>query len=552
MSSLDEIGKEKKRWGKEMVSRNPVPPAKTTSGIDADVVYGPSDLEDFDYLRDLGFPGEFPFTRGVYPTMYRGNLWSMRQYAGFADAEESNRRFKYLLEQGQTGLSVAFDLPTQMGFDSDNSMVRAEVGRVGVAVDTLRDMEILFEGIPLDRITTSFTINATAAVILAMYLAVAEKQGIPGEKVGGTLQNEILKEYIARGTFIFPPRPSLRLVVDIIDFCKDRVPRMNTINFSGYHVREAGANAIQEVAYCLSSAITYVEEVVKRGIAFDDFGPRLAFHLIVGLDFFEEIAKIRAARRLWAKIARERFKAKNPRSMMLRLFCGSSAREATLREPLNNIVRATIDMLGIVFAGAQSASILSYDEAYTLPTEESALISLRTQQIIGYETGVTKVADPLGGSYYLESLTHRLEKEIQYLINEIDGSGGMLHCIETGKIQMDVSRNAYETERRKQSGETVIVGVNKFVDEARQDEEIVLTRIDPELATKQINRVRQVKAERDNRKVDRALKVLKEKAEGTENLVPFIQDAVREYATVGEICDALREVFGEHRESIVL
>lgn len=552
MSSLDEIGKEKKRWGKEMVSRNPVPPAKTTSGIDADVVYGPSDLEDFDYLRDLGFPGEFPFTRGVYPTMYRGNLWSMRQYAGFADAEESNRRFKYLLEQGQTGLSVAFDLPTQMGFDSDNSMVRAEVGRVGVAVDTLRDMEILFEGIPLDRITTSFTINATAAVILAMYLAVAEKQGIPGEKVGGTLQNEILKEYIARGTFIFPPRPSLRLVVDIIDFCKDRVPRMNTINFSGYHVREAGANAIQEVAYCLSSAITYVEEVVKRGIAFDDFGPRLAFHLIVGLDFFEEIAKIRAARRLWAKIARERFKAKNPRSMMLRLFCGSSAREATLREPLNNIVRATIDMLGIVFAGAQSASILSYDEAYTLPTEESALISLRTQQIIGYETGVTKVADPLGGSYYLESLTHRLEKEIQYLINEIDGSGGMLHCIETGKIQMDVSRNAYETERRKQSGETVIVGVNKFVDEARQDEEIVLTRIDPELARKQINRVRQVKAERDNRKVDRALKVLKEKAEGTENLVPFIQDAVREYATVGEICDALREVFGEHRESIVL
>ncbi len=552
MDSVDEIRKRREDWEKTYLKKNPLPPAETTSGIETDVVYAPSDLEDFDYLRDLGFPGEFPFTRGVYPTMYRGNLWSMRQYAGFADAEESNRRFKYLLEQGQTGLSVAFDLPTQMGFDSDNPMVRADVGRVGVAVDTLRDMEILFEGIPLDRVTTSFTINATAAIILAMYLAVAEKQGIPAEKVGGTLQNEILKEYIARGTFIFPPRPSLRLVVDIIDFCKDRVPRMNTINFSGYHVREAGANAIQEVAYCLSSAITYVEEVVKRGIAFDDFGPRLAFHLIVGLDFFEEIAKIRAARRLWAKIAKERFKAKNPKSMMLRLFCGSSAREATLREPLNNIVRATIDMLGIVLAGAQSASILSYDEAYTLPTEQSALISLRTQQIIGYETGITKVADPLGGSYYLESLTHRLEKEIQHLIDEIDASGGMLHCIETGKIQMDVSRNAYETERKKQSGETVIVGVNKFVDEARQDEEIVLTRIDPELARKQINRLGQVKAERDNRKVARALKVLKEKAGGTENLVPIIQDAVREYATVGEICDALREVFGEHQESIVL
>jgi methylmalonyl-CoA mutase N-terminal domain/subunit len=501
---------------------------------------------------DLGFPGEFPFTRGVYPTMYRGNLWSMRQYAGFADAEESNRRFKYLLEQGQTGLSVAFDLPTQMGFDSDNPMVKADVGRVGVAVDTLRDMEILFDGIPLDKITTSFTINATAAIILAMYLAVAERQGVPMEKVGGTLQNEILKEYIARGTFIFPPSPSIRLVVDIIDFCKDRVPRMNTINFSGYHVREAGANAIQEVAYCLSSAITYIEEVMKRGIGFDDFGPRLAFHLIVGLDFFEEIAKIRAARRLWAKIAKERFKAKNPRSMMLRLFCGSSAREATFREPLNNIIRATIDMMGIVFAGAQSASILSYDEAYTIPTEESALISLRTQQIIGYETGIAKVADPLGGSYYLEHLTNELEKEIKTLMDEIDNAGGMLRCIETGKIQMDVSRNAYEIERKKQSGETVVVGVNKFIDESRQDEEIVLTKIDPNLAREQIERLHQVKFQRDSDKAAKTLRVLKEKAMGTENLVPAIQDAVREYATVGEICDALREVFGEHQESVVL
>jgi methylmalonyl-CoA mutase N-terminal domain/subunit len=552
MSQLDELKKERERWGKANLAKSPVSPAKTASGVELDVVYTPSELEDFDYLKDLGFPGEYPFTRGVYPSMYRGNLWSMRQYAGFADAEESNKRFKYLLDQGQSGLSVAFDLPTQMGFDSDNPMVKAEVGRVGVAVDTLRDMEILFEGIPLDKITTSFTINSTAAIILAMYLAVAEKQGVPMSKVGGTLQNEILKEFIARGTYIFPPRPSLRLVVDIIDYCKDKVPRMNTINFSGYHVREAGANAIQEVAYCLSSAITYIEEVLKRGINFDDFGPRLAFHLIVGLDFFEEIAKIRAARRLWAKIAKERFNAKNPRSMMLRLFCGSSAREATLREPLNNIIRATIDMLGIVFAGAQSASILSYDEAYTIPTEESALISLRTQQIIGYETGIAKVVDPLGGSYYLESLTNRLEKEIKRVMDEIDSLGGMLRCIETGKIQMDVSKNAYEIEKRKQSGETVVVGVNKFVDEQRRDEEIVLTKIDPSLAKRQIERLTQVKAKRDKKKVERALKVLKEKTTGTENLVPSIQEAIKEYATVGEICDTLREVFGEHQESVVL
>jgi methylmalonyl-CoA mutase N-terminal domain/subunit len=549
---MDEIKKEKERWGKAMLAKNPISPAKTTSGIEVDVVYTPSDLGDFDYLRDLGFPGEFPFTRGVYPTMYRGNLWSMRQYAGFADAEESNRRFKYLLEQGQTGLSVAFDLPTQMGFDSENPMVRADVGRVGVAVGTLRDMEILFDGIPLDKITTSFTINATAAIILAMYLAVAEKQGVSMDKVGGTLQNEILKEYIARGTFIFPPRPSLRLVVDIIDFCKDRVPRMNTINFSGYHVREAGSNAIQEAAYCLAGAITYVEEVLKRGIDIDDFAPRIAFHLIVGLDFFEEIAKIRATRKLWAKIAKERFKAKNPRSMMLRLFCGSSAREATLREPLNNIIRATIDMMGIVFSGAQSASILSYDEAYTLPTEESALISLRTQQIIGYETGITKVVDPLGGSYYLESLTNRMEKEIKALIDEIDVAGGMLRCIETGKIQMDVLKNAYEIEKRKQNREIVMVGVNKFVDEQKQDEEIVLTKIDPHIAKKQIERLRLVKTERNNKRVEETLKILEEKAMGAENLVPFIQAAVKEYATVGEICNTLREVFGEHQESVIL
>jgi methylmalonyl-CoA mutase, N-terminal domain len=549
---MDELKKERERWERAALSKNPVPAAATSSGIDVDLLYTPSDIEDLDYLRDLGFPGEFPFTRGIYPTMYRNNLWSMRQYAGFASAEESNRRFKYLLEKGQTGLSVAFDLPTQMGFDSDHPMVRADVGRVGVAIDTLKDMEILFDAIPLDKITTSFTINATAAIILAMYLAVAEKQGVPAEQVGGTLQNEILKEYIARGTFIFPPRPSLRLVVDIIEYCRTRVPRMNTINFSGYHVREAGSNAVQEAAYCLSSAITYIEEVLNRGIDIDEFAPRIAFHLIVGLDFFEEIAKIRATRRLWAKIAKDRFKAKNPRSMMLRLFCGSSAREATAREPLNNIIRATIDMLGIVFAGAQSASILSYDEAYAIPTEDSALISLRTQQIIGYETGITKVSDPLGGSYYLESLTNRMEKEIRVAMDEIERSGGMLRCIETGKIQMDVLKNAYAAEKKRQTGETVVVGVNKFIDEEKVDQEIVLTQIDPALMNRQVARLDRIKSERDNLRVEHCLRTLREKAKGEENLVPFIEQAVKAYATVGEICNSLREVFGEHQESVVL
>lgn len=547
---MESIKDEKKRWEKANLKKQPSPVC-TTSGLDLNTLYTPDDLEDSDYMRDLGFPGEYPFTRGVYPTMYRGNLWSMRQYAGFADAEESNKRFKYLLEQGQTGLSVAFDLPTQMGYDSDNPMVKNDVGRVGVAIDTLQDMEVLFEGIPLDKITTSFTINATAAVILAMYMAVAEKQGVPLTVLGGNIQNEILKEFMARGTYIYPPKPSLRLVVDIIDYCRKNAPRINTINFSGYHVREAGANAFQEAAYCLASAITYIDEVIKRGIDIDDFAPRIAFHLIVGLDFFEEIAKIRATRRLWAKIAKERFKAKNPKSMMLRLFCGSSAREATMREPLNNIIRATVDMMGIVFSGAQSASILSYDEAYTIPTEESALISLRTQQILGYETGIAKVADPLGGSYFLENLTNRMEKGIEKLIDEIDKQGGILACIESGKIQTDISKNAYEIEQKKQSGEIVVVGVNKFVDEKKQDEDVVLQTIDTSMAKKQFEKLSRIKANRDNERVSQALASLKEAAKGTDNLMPYVQDAVRSYATIGEICDAMRTVFGEYKESVV-
>jgi methylmalonyl-CoA mutase N-terminal domain/subunit len=374
---------------------------------------------------------------------------------------------------------------------------------------------------------------------------------VPLTVLGGNIQNEILKEFMARGTYIYPPKPSLRLVVDIIDYCREHAPRINTINFSGYHVREAGANAFQEAAYCLASAITYIDEVIKRGIDIDDFAPRIAFHLIVGLDFFEEIAKIRATRRLWAKIAKERFKAKNPKSMMLRLFCGSSAREATLREPLNNIIRATVDMMGIVFSGAQSASILSYDEAYTIPTEESALISLRTQQILGYETGIAKVADPLGGSYFLENLTNRMEKGIEALIDEIDKQGGILACIESGKIQTDISKNAYEIEKKKQSGEIVVVGVNKFVDEKKQDEEVVLQTIDPSMAKKQFEKLSRIKANRDNERVSQALTSLKEAAGGTDNLMPYVQDAVRSYATIGEICDAMRTVFGEYKESVV-
>ena len=539
---------EAERWQRECLGKKPLPGEKSTSGIPLKVVYTPLDIQDIDYLEKTGFPGEYPFTRGVYPSMYRGNLWTMRQYAGFATPEETNRRYKNLLAQGQPGLSVAFDLPTQCGFDSDDPLIEEEVGKVGVAVDTLKDMEIIFEGIPLDKITTSFTINPTASIILAMYIAVAEKQGAPVEKIGGTLQNDILKEYLARGTQIFPPRPSLRLIADIIEYCKDHVPRMNTISISGYHVREAGANAIQEVAYCLSSAIVYVEEVLKRGIGIDDFAPRLSFIFSCGLDLFEEVAKFRAARQIWARIARERFGARDARSMMLRFFAGTMASCYTAREPLNNIVRATLCSLSGILGGVNALHVTGYDEAYATPTEESSRMALRVQQIIGYESGIPKVADPLGGSYYLEALTEKMAGEIDQVLKKIEEAGGMLTCIEKGIIQQAVLQQAYETTKMIQRGEKVRVGENKYVSQHLKEPDLNLQKADSEVLRSQLDRLRRVKAERDEKKVREALAAVKEAASSGKNLLPPLIQAVKAYATNGEMVGALKEVFGEYRE----
>jgi methylmalonyl-CoA mutase N-terminal domain/subunit len=473
----------------------------------------------------------------------------MRQYAGFATPEETNRRYKNLLAQGQQGLSVAFDLPTQCGYDSDDPLIEEEVGKVGVAVDTLRDMEIIFDGIPLDKITTSFTINPTASIILAMYIAVAEKQGVPVEKIGGTLQNDILKEYLARGTQIFPPRPSLRLIADIIEYCKDHVPKMNTISISGYHVREAGANAIQEVAYCLSSAIAYVEEVLKRGIEVDEFAPRLSFIFSCGLDLFEEVAKFRAARQLWARIAKERFGAKDSRSMMLRFFAGTMASSYTAREPLNNIVRATVCALSGILGGVNALHVTSYDEAYATPTEGSTRMALRVQQILGYETGIAKVADPLGGSYYLEALTDKISQEITQVMKDIEEDGGMLACIEKGKIQQAVLQQAYETTKMIQKGEKVRVGENKFQVKDLKEPDLALQKADADVLRHQVERLRRVKAERDEKKVRDALAQVKEAASSTKNLLPPLILAVKSYATNGEMVNALKEIFGEYKEA---
>lgn len=549
MNSLDQIQNEGERWKREYLGKKSLPEEKSTSGIPLKVIYTPLDIQTIDFLGKIGFPGEYPFTRGVYPTMYRGNLWTMRQYAGFATPEETNQRYKNLLAQGQPGLSVAFDLPTQCGYDSDDPLIEEEVGKVGVAVDTLRDMEIIFEGIPLDKITTSFTINPTASIILAMYIAVAEKQGVPVKKIGGTLQNDILKEYLARGTQIFPPRPSLRLIADIIEYCKDHVPRMNTISISGYHVREAGANAIQEVAYCLSSAVVYVEEVLKRGIRIDEFAPRLSFIFSCGMDLFEEVAKFRAARQLWAQIARERFGAQDPRSMMLRFFAGTMASAYTAREPLNNIVRATICALSGILGGVNALHVTGYDEAYATPTEESTRMALRVQQILAYETGVSKVADPLGGSYYLEALTDRMAGEIRQVIKKIEEDGGMLSCIEKGKIQQAVLQQAYETTKMIQNGEKVRVGENKFQAKDLREPDLALQKADPQVLKYQVERLRKVKAERDERKVKEALLEVKDAASSEKNLLPPLIKAVKAYATNGEMVNALKEVFGEYREA---
>lgn len=547
MGELKEIEERKESWKKEILNKKKFDPASTSWGHDLEVVLTPDNLKDTDYLRDIGFPGEFPFVRGVYPSMYRGRLWTMRQYAGFGTPAETNTHFKYLLEQGNMGLSVAFDLPTQIGFDSDNHLGEGEVGRVGVAVDSLRDMEIIFDGIPLDKITTSFTINPTASIILAMYIAVAEKQGVSPNKIGGTLQNDILKEYLARGTQIFPPGPSLRLTGDIVEYCKDNCPRMNTISICGYHMREAGCSIIHEVTYCLLDAIVYCEEAMRRGIDIDEFAPRLSFLLGCGIAFFEEVAKFRAARRMWAKIVKNRFKAKNPESMKMRMFSGCLGSQFPAKEPLNNISRATLMSLVAAMAGCNAIHTTSYDEAYEIPTEESVLIALRTQQIIAHETDVASVADPMGGSYFLEYLTNRIEEEVEKEMARIEEKGGILKGIADGSIQRDIAAQAYETEKKIQSGERVMVGLNKFVS-GQKKQKMKLHMPSNDVMEKQLAGLQKVKAERNAELVKSALDEIRRVANGDGNLIGPIISAVKEYATVGEICDVLKEVFGEYKE----
>ncbi|MBP7110894.1 MAG: methylmalonyl-CoA mutase family protein [Firmicutes bacterium] len=548
----DKVRETTERWYKEVYEPSVADPKRkerrdvfeTSSSIPIKPLYTPADLEGKDY-DELGFPGEFPFTRGVQPTMYRGRFWTMRQYAGFASAEESNKRYKMLLESGQTGLSVAFDLPTQIGYDSDNEISAGEVGKVGVAIDSLADMETLFDGIPLDKVSTSMTINAPAAVLLAMYIAVGEKQGVSSKELDGTIQNDILKEYAARGTYIYPPHPSMRLITDIFAYCKDYVPKWNTISISGYHIREAGSTAVQEVAFTLADGIAYVEAAVKAGLNVDEFAPRLSFFFNSHNEFLEEIAKFRAARRLWAKIMRDRFGAKNPRSLMLRFHTQTAGCTLTAQQPDNNIVRVTIQALAAVLGGTQSLHTNSKDEALALPTEESVRIALRTQQIIAYESGVCDTVDPLAGSYYLESLCDSIEKQAADYIKRIDEMGGAVRAIENGFIQREIEEASYKYQMSIESGDRVVVGLNKF--QIKEGSPKGLLRVDEAVRRSQIAKIAAVKAKRDQKGVDAALKALEDAARGTDNLMPPILAAVKQYATLGEICDVMRKVFGEYK-----
>ena len=519
---------------------------RTTSNIELKRLYTPLDVANVDYCEDLGFPGQPPFTRGVHPTMYRGRLWTMRQYAGFATAEETNRRYKYLLNHGQTGLSVAFDLPTQIGYDSDHPLSEGEVGKVGVAIDTLKDMEILFEGIPLEKVSTSMTINATAAVLLAMYIAVAEKQGVKPEGLQGTIQNDILKEYAARGTYIFPPLESMRIVTDIFAFCKDRIPRWNTISISGYHMREAGCTAVQEVAFTLADGIAYVNAAIRAGLDVDSFASRLAFFFCCHNTFIEEVAKFRAARKLWARIMKERFKAKKEESCMLRFHTQTAGCSLTAQQPDNNVVRVAFQALAAVLGGTQSLHTNSRDEAYALPTEDSVRIALRTQQLIAYESGVADFVDPLGGSYAVENLTREIERKAMEYIDKIEATGGAIKAIESGYIQGEIAESAYQYQKEIETKKRIIVGVNQFQVEEEPLRNIL--RVRPEAEQYQKEKLSKVKSGRDNERVKQILAVLKKTALGTDNVVPPILEAVKAYATLGEISDTLREVFGEHRE----
>jgi methylmalonyl-CoA mutase N-terminal domain/subunit len=550
----DELLAEKKKWEEKTREKLQKFPErkdvfKTDSGIETQRSYIPLDLENFDYIESLGFPGEFPYTRGVQPTMYRGRLWTMRQYAGFGTAEETNNRFKYLLEQGQTGLSVAFDLPTQIGYDSDHSLSKGEVGRVGVAIDSLQDMEILFDGIPLDKVSTSMTINAPAAVLLAMYLAVAEKQGVSSDKVSGTIQNDILKEYVARGTYIFPPEPSMRLVTDIFEYCAKKVPRWNTISISGYHIREAGADAAQEIAFTLSNGIQYVQTAINAGLQVDEFAPRLSFFFNAHLNFFEEAAKFRAARRLWAKIMKERFGAKNPKSLMLRFHTQTGGSTLTAQQPDVNIIRVAFQALSAVMGGTQSLHTNSKDEALALPTEDSVLLALRTQQVIAEEIGISDTVDPLGGSYYIENLTNEIEKKVVKYIEDIDKLGGSTKAIEQGYIQQEIQESAFKYQQAVEQNEKTVIGVNKY--KVKEKTPTDLLKLDKKLEVNQIKKLSKIKENRDNKKVKNILNNIKSNAESKENLMPYIIEAVKEYATLGEICGVLREVYGEYKQNIV-
>ncbi|SHI95861.1 methylmalonyl-CoA mutase [Geosporobacter subterraneus DSM 17957] len=523
---------------------------ETGSGAEVNVLYTPADIPEFDYMEDLGMPGSYPYTRGVQTNMYRGRFWTMRMYAGFATAEESNKRYKYLIEQGSMGLSVAFDLPTQIGYDSDHALAEGEVGKVGVAIDSLADMEILFDGIPLDKVSTSMTINAPASVLLAMYIAVAEKQGVSSDQLRGTIQNDILKEYIARGTYIFPTEPSMRLITNIFEYCSKHVPQWNTISISGYHIREAGSTAAQEVGFTLADGIAYVDAAIKAGLDVDVFAPRLSFFFNAHNDILEEVAKYRAARRLWARIMKERFGAKDPKSMALKFHTQTGGSTLTAQQPENNIVRVAIQTLAAVLGGTQSLHTNSKDEALALPTEDSVRVALRTQQIVAYESGAADTVDPLAGSYYIEAKTNQIEKEAMEYIKKIDEIGGAPKAIDAGYIQQEIMDAAYNYQKDIEAGKRIIVGMNKF--QIKEEAPKGLLKVDPSVGELQKNKLAELRAKRDNALVQSKLEALKAACSTDANLMPFILDAVRAYATLGEICGVMREVFGEYQQSVQL
>ena len=549
---LDKIAAKKEGWSAKLeatVKKRPEREAEfaTDSGIKVDALYTPLDIADMDYERDLGLAGEYPYTRGVQPNMYRGRHWTMRQYAGFGTAEETNKRFRYLLEQGQTGLSCAFDLPTQIGYDSDHSLSRGEVGKVGVAIDSMLDMETLFDQIPLGKVSTSMTINAPAGVLLAMYIAVAEKQGFDKTQLNGTIQNDIIKEYIARGTYILPPDPSMRLITNIFEFCAKEVPNWNTISISGYHIREAGCTAAQEIAFTLADGIAYVDAAIKAGLDVDKFAPRLSFFFNAHLNFLEEVSKFRAARRLWAKIMRERFGAKDPRSWTLRFHTQTAGCSLTAQQPMVNIMRTAFEALSAVLGGTQSLHTNSFDEALALPSDASVMIALRTQHVIGYEIGVCDTVDPLGGSFYIESLTNALEAKAQDYIDKIDTMGGATKAIEY--MQKEIHSAAYQYQMDIDSKKKTVIGVNRFqMEEAKQEG---LLKVDLSVGDRQVKKLKKLRAERDNAKVEAILSTLRDAAQTEANLMPIFIEAVKAYATLGEICDVLRDVFGEYKQQIV-